>query len=96
MANLVKEVRLIFAENGTDPKTGKLLNSYKYWEAKLYDDGNWTAEWGRVGCENPDSGTWNESKKTLDSVVKSKIKKGYTEQKTIGEAVASSGSRYSR
>lgn len=92
MANLVKEVRLIFADNGIDKNTGKLLNSYKYWTAKLYDDGNWTAEWGRVGCENPDSGTWNESKKTLDSVVKSKIKKGYTHQKTIGEAVAQSGS----
>lgn len=87
MANLIKEVRLIFAENGTDPKTGKLLNSYKYWEAKLYDDGTWSAEWGRVGCENPDSGTWNESDKTLDSVVRSKMKKGYTEQKTIGEGV---------
>ena len=92
MATLVKEVRLIFAENGMDKDTGKLMNSYKYWTAKLYDDGNWTAEWGRVGCENPDSGTWNESKKTLDSVVKSKIKKGYTHQKTIGEAVAQSGS----
>ena len=91
MAALVKEVRLIFAENGKDPKTGKLLNSYKYWEAKLYDDGNWTAEWGRVGCENPDSGTWNESKKTMNSVVRSKLKKGYTEQKTIGETVASYG-----
>ena len=92
MPTLIKEVRLIKAENGVDPKTGKLINSYKYWNAKLYDDGNWSAEWGRVGCENPDSGTWNESKKTLDSMFRSKLKKGYTEQKTIGEAVASSGS----
>lgn len=92
MATLTKEVRLIMAENGIDPDTGKPRNNYKYWNAKLYDDGNWTAEWGRVGCENPDSGTWNESKKTLDSVVKSKLKKGYTHQKTIGEAVAQSGS----
>ena len=92
MSTLVKEVRLIMAENGIDPDTGKPRNNYKYWEAKLYDDGNWTAKWGRVGCENPDSGTWNESNKTLDSVVRSKIKKGYTHQKTIGEAVAASGS----
>ena len=77
-------------ENGVDPKTGQPLNNNKYWEAKLYDDGNWSAEWGRVGCINPDSGTWNESKKTMDSVVRSKLKKGYTEQKTIGEAVVSS------
>ena len=92
MANLTKEVRLIMVENGIDKKTGLPLNNNKYWEAKLYDDGNWNAEWGRVGCENPDSGTWNESEKTLDSVVRSKLKKGYTEQKTIGEAVAASGS----
>lgn len=92
MPTLVKEVRLIMAENGVDPDTGKPRNNYKYWNAKLFDDGNWTAEWGRVGCENPDSGTWNEDKKTLDSVVRSKIKKGYTHQKTIGEAVAQTGS----
>ena len=92
MATLTREVRLIKAENGIDPKTGKPINSYKYWNAKLYDDGNWSAEWGRVGCENPDSGTWNESKKSLDSMFRSKLKKGYTEQKTIGEAVASASS----
>jgi poly [ADP-ribose] polymerase len=92
MATLVKEVRLIMAENGIDPKTGLPRNNYKYWNAKLFDDGNWSAEWGRVGCETPDSGTWNESNKTLDSVVRSKLKKGYTHQKTIGEAVASPGS----
>ena len=92
MATLTKEVRLIMAENGIDPDTGKPRNNYKYWNAKLYDDGNWTAEWGRVGCENPDSGTWNESNKTMDSVVRSKIKKGYSHQKTIGEAVAQGGS----
>lgn len=92
MATLTKEVRLIMAENGIDPKTGLPRNNYKYWNAKLYDDGNWTAEWGRVGCENPDSGTWNESKKTMDSVVRSKINKGYSHQKTIGEAVAQGGS----
>ncbi len=74
-------------ENGTDPKTGELRNNNKYWNAKAFDDGTWSAEWGRVGCENPDSGTWNESEKTLDSVVRSKLKKGYTEQKTIGEGV---------
>jgi len=93
MTNLVKEVRLIKAENGIDPKTGKQINSYKYWNGKLYDDESWTAEWGRVGCENPESGTWNGASK-FESKVREKLgpKKGYTEQKTIGEAVASSGS----
>jgi poly [ADP-ribose] polymerase len=92
MATLTREVRLIMTENGLDPKTGKPLNNNKYWNAKAFDDGTWSAEWGRVGCETPDSGAWDESKKTLDSVVRSKIKKGYTEQKTIGEAVVSASS----
>jgi poly [ADP-ribose] polymerase len=92
MANLIKEVRLIFAENGTDSKTGKLLNSYKYWTAKLYDDDQVHAEWGRVGCANPDSGVWPGGDSYLSKKVREKEKKGYTHQKTIGEAVAASGS----
>ena len=90
MATLVKEVRLIKAENGIDPKSGKQINSYKYWNGKLYDDESWTAEWGRVGCENPESGAWDGARK-FESKVKEKLgpKKGYTEQKTIGEATAS-------
>lgn len=92
MANLIKEVRLIFAENGTDSKTGKLLNSYKYWTAKLYDDDQVHAEWGRVGCANPDSGVWPGGDSYLSKKVREKEKKGYTHQKTMGEAVAQSGS----
>ena len=91
MATLIKETKLIFVENGLDPKTGKPLNNNKYWHGKQFDDGNWSAEWGRVGCVNPDSGTWSDSKKTMDSVVRSKLKKGYTEAKTIGEVSASGG-----
>jgi hypothetical protein len=41
MPTLIKEVRLIKAENGTDTKTGKPINSYKYWNGKLYDDENY-------------------------------------------------------
>lgn len=90
MATLLKEVKLIFVENGTDKKTGKPLNNNKYWTGRQYDDGNWSAEWGRVGCENPDSDSWPDSKKSMDSVVRSKIKKGYTEAKTIGEGITAS------
>ena len=89
MATLLKEVKLIFVENGIDSKTGKPLNNNKYWHGKQYDDGTWGAEWGRVGCANPDSDTWSDSKKSMDSVVRSKLKKGYTEAKTIGEVSAS-------
>ena len=90
MPTLIKEVRLIMVENGKDPKTGELRNNCKYWNAKLYDDDQVHAEWGRVGCENPDSGTWGGGQSYLDKKVREKEKKGYTHQKTIGEAVASS------
>jgi len=92
MATLLKEVKLIKVENGTDPKTGKPVNNNKYWLGKQFDDGNWSAEWGRVGCSSPDSDSWPDSKKSMDSVVRSKIKKGYTEAKTIGEVSAAQGS----
>jgi poly [ADP-ribose] polymerase len=92
MATLLKEVKLIKVENGLDEKTGKPLNNNKYWYAKQFDDGNWSAEWGRVGCSTPDSDTWPDSKKSMDSVVRSKLKKGYTEAKTIGEVSAAQSS----
>ena len=92
MPTLVKEVRLIMAENGIDPDTGKPRNNYKYWNAKLYDDDQVHAEWGRVGCANPDSGVWPGGDSYLSKKVREKEKKGYTHQKTIGEAVAASGS----
>lgn len=91
MATLVKEVRLIMAENGIDPDTGKPQNHYKYWNAKLYDDDTVAAEWGRVG-KVAGSDTWDGGQKYLDKKVREKIKKGYSEQKTIGEAVASADS----
>jgi poly [ADP-ribose] polymerase len=90
MPTLIKETKLIFVENGIDPKTGKPLNNNKYWTGRQYDDGNWSAEWGRVGCAKPSSGTWADTKKSMDSVVRSKIRDGYTEAKTIGEGVVSS------
>ena len=75
-------------ENGTDPKTGELRNNNKYWNAKLYDDDQVHAEWGRVGCSNPDSGVWPGGQAYLDKKIREKEKKGYTEQKTIGAVTA--------
>jgi len=89
MPILIKEVRLIMVENGTDPKTGELRNNCKYWNAKLYDDDQVHAEWGRVGCSTPDSGDWPGGQSYLDKKVREKQKKGYSFQKTIGEAVVS-------
>ena len=80
------------AENSLDPKTGKPRNNYKYWNAKLYDDDKVHAEWGRVGCANPDSDTWDGGDKYLQKKLKEKLKKGYTEQKTIGEVTVSQSS----
>lgn len=93
MATLIKEVRLIKVENGIDKKTGKPLNNNKYWNGKLYDDETWTAEWGRVGCSSPESGQWTGTNK-FEAKVREKLsdKKGYTEQKTIGNVQASAGS----
>lgn len=90
MATLLKEVRLIMADNGTDIDTGKQSNHYKYWNAKLYDDGMVKADWGRVGGSG-DSGEWSGGQSYLDKKVREKIKKGYTEQKTIGDVTVNVG-----
>jgi len=85
MATLIKEVRLIKVEQ-TDE-----VNSYKYWNAQLFDDGVVKATWARVGAENPQSGEWNGGQSYLDKKVKEKTKKGYVEQKTVGTASVASG-----
>lgn len=85
MATLVKEVRLIMTEC-TDGR-----NNNKFWHGKLFDDGTVKAEWGRVGAAG-DSGEWQGGQSYLDKKVREKIKKGYTEQKTIGDVQASAGS----
>ena len=84
MATIIKEVRLIKVEQ-TDE-----TNSYKYWNAQLYDDGKVKAQWGRVGAANPDDGEWDGGEKYIDKKYKEKIKKGYVEQKTIGETSSKS------
>lgn len=82
MATLIKEVKLIMTEVGT--------NNNKHWTGKLFDDGTWTAEWGRVGYSG-DSGQWSGEAK-FNAKIKSKINKGYTELKTVGNVVASQSS----
>ena len=89
MATLIKEVRLIMAENGIDAKTGKPRNNYKFWVGKLYDDDMVHANWGRVG-ETGDSGEWAGGQSYLDKKIKEKFRKGYTEQKTMGESIVTS------
>lgn len=83
MANLIKEVKLIKTEVGE--------NANKFWYGFLYDDGSVRAEWGRVGYSG-DSGEWQGGDSYLEKKIKEKIKKGYTELKTVGSVTASQGS----
>lgn len=83
MATLLKEVKLIMTEVGT--------NNNKWWTGQLFDDGTVKATWGRVGYSG-DSGEWQGGDSYLDKKVREKIKKGYTELKTVGAVTASAGS----
>lgn len=83
MATLLKEVKLIMTEVGT--------NNNKWWTGQLFDDGTVKATWGRVGYSG-DSGEWQGGDSYLDKKVREKVKKGYTELKTVGAVTASAGS----
>lgn len=66
-------------------------NNNKWWTGQLFDDGTVKATWGRVGYSG-DSGEWSGGQSYLDKKVKEKVKKGYTELKVVGGAVASQSS----
>lgn len=83
MATLLKEVKLIMTEVGT--------NNNKWWTGQLFDDGTVKATWGRVGYSG-DSGEWQGGDSYLDKKVREKMKKGYTELKTVGAVTSSAGS----
>ena len=75
MATLLKEIKLIMTEVGT--------NNNKWWTGQLFDDGMVKANWGRVGYTG-DNGEWTGGQSYLDKKIKEKLKKGYTELKTVG------------
>lgn len=83
MATLLKEVKLIKSEVSE--------NNNKWWTGQLFDDGTVKATWGRVGYSG-DSGEWSGGDSYLQKKIKEKLKKGYSELKTIGNAVANSAS----
>lgn len=83
MATLVKEIKLIKSEVES--------NNNKWWTGMLYDDGTVKATWGRVGYAG-DEGEWPGGQSYLDKKIREKLKKGYTEVKTVGNAVAAKGS----
>jgi len=80
MPTLIKEIRLIKTEVGE--------NANKWWTGQLFDDDTVKANWGRVGYSG-DSGEWSGGQSYLDKKVREKIKKGYTELKTVSEATSS-------
>lgn len=80
MSTLIKEVKLIMTEVGT--------NNNKWWTGQLFDDDTVKATWGRVGYSG-DSGEWSGGDSYLSKKVKEKLKKGYTELKTIGAVTSS-------
>jgi poly [ADP-ribose] polymerase 2/3/4 len=83
MATLIKEIKLIMTEVGT--------NNNKWWTGQLFDDGTVKANWGRVGYSG-DSGEWGGGDDYLQKKIREKLKKGYTELKTVGNVVANPGS----
>lgn len=83
MATLIKEVRLI--------KTEVEENNNKWWNGYLYDDGTVKATWGRVGYTG-DTGEWSGGARYLEKKLKEKLKKGYTEQKTVGSVTENKSS----
>ena len=83
MATPVETARYIFADLSN--------NNNKYWNGTLFDDGNWTAEWGRVG-ESPASGTWSGAAK-FAAKCREKEKKGYVRQQVLESVATVSNNR---
>lgn len=75
MSQIIDEVRLIFSD-ATE-------NKNKFWHGKLFDNGDVLVEWGRVGYNSQSKLHPNAGERKLESLKKSKLKKGYTEQRTI-------------
>jgi poly [ADP-ribose] polymerase len=79
MGNLIASKKYIY--------TDITANNNKFWQGDRYDDHTVITRWGRVG-DNEQSKTFNHSSETaaiafLESKIKEKVKKGYTEQRTI-------------
>jgi len=76
MANVIEELRLINIEIDS--------NMNRFWTGRVYDNGDFEALWGRVG-KTPQSKLFpGEGKAKLEEMRRDKMKKGYTELKTVG------------
>jgi len=75
MANVIKEVKYILTEAST--------NNNKVWYGTLYDNGDVTTTWGRIGYSLQSKEFPGKGENFLRQKEEEKIKKGYTELKVI-------------
>ena len=80
MPAIVKEVRLIFADANA--------NHNKAWHGTLYVNGDVKVDWGRVGYSMQSKLHSSAGAQKLESLKSQKLKKGYTEQRTIVAAAS--------
>jgi poly [ADP-ribose] polymerase len=86
MSSVVESVTLVMSNVGN--------NNNKVWRAKLYENGSFLAEWGRVG-KKMQSKTYHTGKNGLDKKVREKERKGYTKVDVICEDTQSTTSTVS-
>lgn len=84
MANLVEEKKYVMSTVGSE-------NHNKVWLYKLYDDGTWQSEWGRVGA-TLQTKTFTGGKYAAEKKAQEKLAKGYREVKIVGNVSSSTSS----
>ncbi len=76
MANVIEEIRLINVEAD--------VNMNRWWTGRLYDTGDVETLWGRVGNSGQSKLFPGAGRSFLLEKQREKVKKGYTELKTVG------------
>jgi poly [ADP-ribose] polymerase len=75
-----EKVKLVFSDLAK--------NSYKYWQAELFDDGRVLAEYGVVGAKNPQTNDYGiKGRSFFESKIREKERKGYARAKVLLEGV---------
>lgn len=84
MTETEKEVRLIYVDT--------VKNNNKFWHGRLLDNGDVYVEWGRVGYNGQNKTHKGAGERKLNSLIRQKLKKGYTKQKIVAGTIATSSS----
>ena len=84
MSNVAQHKKFVLVEfeNG---------NHNKFWNITEYDNGEILVEWGRIGM-GQQSKLHSSHSKNFNSLINSKLKKGYTENRVVG-SVGDNGSK---